>query len=364
MADSVKKIAKPTRRLFDPWNSSSTGHQRAENRLSGSTSWRDSRTRKLKEQFKDRTGNGGKRVADSVGAGSEGFGTDMRTENGGWERGASGLRSRGQESIRKSLKTHRRTEIISPASSGGHASKRRKIGLEPSRVENQSEQNDHTLEDPSTRLAIVPHSQEQRDRESSQQRIGQSKSSAIELTPNQHKLSQNTQLTSSASTVSTDVGFSPVTRASDLDPTLVSHTTLPTVDVFPATYHPPTKPIFAGLDFYINGSTYPIISDHKLKQLIGQHGGKISLGLARRTVTHVIIGELSKNGGAGGGLASSKIQKEATLSTKGENVKFVKAEWVVDSVKQSRRVAEGPYLAQGLGTGGAKQKSISVMMRR
>ena len=83
--------AKPTRTFFDPWNSSSTGHQRAENRLAGSTSWRSSRNLKLSEQFASGAG-GGRRVADTVGAGSEGFGEDGRLENGGWERGAKGLR--------------------------------------------------------------------------------------------------------------------------------------------------------------------------------------------------------------------------------------------------------------------------------
>ncbi len=52
------------------WNSSSTGHQRAENRLGGSTGWRQSRTSKLSHQFKS-GGTGGKRVSDQVGAGSD-----------------------------------------------------------------------------------------------------------------------------------------------------------------------------------------------------------------------------------------------------------------------------------------------------
>lgn len=94
--------AKPTRNIFDAWNSSSTGHQRAENRLSGSTSWRDSRSLKLGEQFSSGSG-GGKRVADTVGAGSEDFGKDGRLENGGWERGAKGLRKGGQMSLHEAF---------------------------------------------------------------------------------------------------------------------------------------------------------------------------------------------------------------------------------------------------------------------
>jgi hypothetical protein len=55
---------------FDAWNSSSTGHQRAENRLGGSIGWRQSRSSKLSYQFKS-GGTGGPRISDQVGAGSE-----------------------------------------------------------------------------------------------------------------------------------------------------------------------------------------------------------------------------------------------------------------------------------------------------
>lgn len=55
---------------FDAWNSSSTGHQRAENRLGGSIGWRESRAMKLSHQFKS-AGTGGKRISDLVGAGSK-----------------------------------------------------------------------------------------------------------------------------------------------------------------------------------------------------------------------------------------------------------------------------------------------------
>jgi hypothetical protein len=42
---------------------------------------------------------GGKRVADTVGAGSEDFARDGRKENGGWQKGAQGLRTNGQQSL-------------------------------------------------------------------------------------------------------------------------------------------------------------------------------------------------------------------------------------------------------------------------
>jgi hypothetical protein len=75
------RAAQPTREIFDPWNSSATGHQRAEDRLGGSTSWRESRSYKLGHQFRDASGEGGKRLSNLVGAGSG------RRENGDWDVG-------------------------------------------------------------------------------------------------------------------------------------------------------------------------------------------------------------------------------------------------------------------------------------
>ncbi|EFE38070.1 conserved hypothetical protein [Trichophyton verrucosum HKI 0517] len=104
------------------------------------------------------------------------------------------------------------------------------------------------------------------------------------------------------------------------------------------------KRIFANLTIYINGSTMPLISDHKLKNMLVDHGAKISIGLARRSVTHVILGypngagEVESGGagkdagnsqpGAGGGLAAGKMQQEISRVS-GMGVKFVGVEWRV-----------------------------------
>ena len=101
----------------------------------------------------------------------------------------------------------------------------------------------------------------------------------------------------------------------------------------------PTK-IFAGTSIYINGSTAPTISDHRLKHLLVSHGAALSLGLARKTVTHVIvgrpssptplattIGSMAGGAGAGGGLAAGKLQREIERS--GRQVKVVCVEWLV-----------------------------------
>ncbi|KAH6865234.1 hypothetical protein BKA58DRAFT_367365 [Alternaria rosae] len=233
--------APPRRTFFDPWNSSGTGHQRAENRLGGSTSWRASRSLKLGEQF--RAGRqGGKRVADTVGAGSEDFGKDGRKDNGSWEKGAKGLRTGGQKSLAE----------LWAASKAGSSRK-----------------------------------------------------------PSQEK----------------DIGIADVSKhAPDVGTDSDTH---PQSDVSSASSKLSEKQIFTGLCFYLNGSTAPLVSDHKLKQLCAAHGASHSISLGRRTVTHVILGRVNcigSGGGAGGGLAASKIQKEITR-TGGKTVKFINAEW-------------------------------------
>src|SRR5271156_3239297 len=50
----------------------------------------------------------------------------------------------------------------------------------------------------------------------------------------------------------------------------------------PRTPGPPSLPqIFSGLNIYLNGSTLPHISDHKLKHLLAQHGANISIAPGR-----------------------------------------------------------------------------------
>jgi hypothetical protein len=90
---------------------------------------------------------------------------------------------------------------------------------------------------------------------------------------------------------------------------------------------PTRRGIFDGLVIYINGSTYPLISDYKLKQILVDNGAKLSLHLARRQVTHVILGKPGTRGaGAGGGLAGSKLEREIKR-VGGCGVKYVSAEW-------------------------------------
>ena len=165
---------------------------------------------KLAHQFRAGAG-GGKRLHDTVGAGSKDFGKDGRKENGDWEKGAVGLRERGWQDVRSLL--------------GG------------------------------------------------------------------------------------DKKPLPAEKPEDDAGSLTE------------------KKIFRDLCIYINGSTAPMVSDHKLKQLLAQNGARISIALGRRSVTHVILGTPNgASGGAGGGLAAGKIQKEIRR-VGGCGVKYVGVEW-------------------------------------
>jgi hypothetical protein len=81
--------------------------------------------------------------------------------------------------------------------------------------------------------------------------------------------------------------------------------------------------IFDGLVVFVNGSTFPLVSDHKLKHLLTENGAQMSLHLGRRRVTHVILG---RSAAGGGGLAGGKLDKEIK-KVGGAGVKFVGVEW-------------------------------------
>lgn len=341
---TIQKAPKPTRYIFDPWNSASTGHQRAENRLAGSTSWRQSRTRKLGAQFADVSGAGGKRVADAVGAGREESECDRRAASGGWARGAQGLKRKGPRSV---------GGVSAPGPSDGdgrRAAKRRRVDAITERNMTSKYQQDHNDQKRHSQTTKHPPPPEPPQ-------------PSPTPSPTSHPSPTTQQTISSASTsVSLDTGFTnqPPTPTPTLPPSPTTRTTTTTT----TTTVPTPKPLFTNLTFYINGSTYPTISDHKLKQLIVQHDGALALTLARRQVTHVVVGALSKEGGgAGGGLAGGKIQREVMRrGGRGAGVRYVKAGWIVECVKRGRRVGEGPWCVpeMGMGTAGAGTGGRSV----
>lgn len=243
---SPRKSPPPTKaaepqlgRTFDPWNSSSTGHQRAENRLGVGTGWRESRNAKLQSQFRGGAG-GGARVSDTVGAGSQDWDPRLQAVV------PPELRARARTSVAEMLT--RRGSIRRSLSTTGTAS--------PSPV------------------PLVPGS-------------GKERADSEETRPAQ--------------------------RESQKKP----------VEPGPK---PPRK-IFEDVVVYVNGSTHPLISDHKLKQLLADHGASMSTHLGRKKVTHVILGRpTGGRSGAGGSLSSGKLQKEIR-KLRGAAVQFVGVEW-------------------------------------
>ena len=278
------KAAQPRRIIFDPWNTASKGHQHAENRLGGSTSWRDSRTVKLNAQFQHKTsdgdGGGGPRISDTVGAGSEDFGSNGRTDNG-WNDSVQGWR--GRQGI-----AGERWGDVGTMMSG----KRQKISKEQEQEQEEEEQGIPTSAQP-----LKPDEDNDED-----------------------AVDQN------------DKDTAPLKA--------------PTKITRPAQ-------IFQSLTILINGSTYPTISDHKLKSLLTSHGARLSISHARRQVTHVILGRANSAGnhqathkdmdkdmdkdkdkdkGAGGGLAGGKRQREILKKSTGglgKGVRYVTVDWYV-----------------------------------
>ncbi|RYP78437.1 hypothetical protein DL771_000622 [Monosporascus sp. 5C6A] len=238
---------------FDPWNTSSTGHQRAENRLAASTGWRDSRNTKLMSQFQGGAG-GGRRVSDKVGAGSK-----------DWDPKAKVLippemRARARNSVADMLaKPGSMKRTTAPLTSTGSEapSKKARGGV----------------------LTVEEKPAAQRSAEDEQ-----------------HKAEKGRP-----------------------------------------------RRIFDGVVVYVNGSTHPLVSDHKLKHLLAEHGGRLSTHLGRRQVTHVILGRPTGRGdGAGGGLAGGKLQREIQ-KVGGCGVKFVGVEWVLESIKAGKRLVEAKF---------------------
>ncbi|KAI1176539.1 BRCA1 C terminus domain-containing protein [Nemania sp. FL0916] len=275
---TVPKAAQPVYgQAFDPWNSSSTGHQRAENRLGASTGWRESRNRKLTSQFAGGAG-GGKRVSDSVGEGSK-----------DWDKRIGGVVT---------------PEMRARAARGGSVldmlarpgSMKKSASLSASAVA--------AVAPATTASALAPDLVAERGRDEGNVSPGEETTAADDrLMAQQHR---------------------------DKDAVAKEQAK-----------QPPRRRIFDGVVVYVNGSTHPLISDHKLKHVLAEHGGSMSSHLGRRKVTHVILGRPAAGayGGGGGGLAGGKIQREISKLA-GSAVKYVGVEWVLESIKAGKRLPE------------------------
>ncbi|KAI9900393.1 hypothetical protein N3K66_004655 [Trichothecium roseum] len=288
---SLPAAAKPRfGAAFDPWNSSSSGHQRPENNPGGGTGWRTSRGLKLNAQLGTAAGGadkngvnnnaGGRRMSDTWGAGSEDWDGELGTIV------LRGLRARRGRTVADFLTKPGRmsqcTASSSPSAPAGSSSSSSK-GEETLMDENEGEEEE---EDEEGRKITAEHN----DLGTTQEETAAAKARAL----------------------------------------------------------------FDGVVVYVNGSTYPLVSDHRLKQLLVGNGAVLSLHLGRKRVTHVILGKptgssLSSgpgrpagDGGGGGGLAGGKMEKEIR-KVHGVGIKFVGVEWVLESLKAGKRLPEARF---------------------
>ncbi|KAI1327345.1 BRCA1 C terminus domain-containing protein [Xylariaceae sp. FL0255] len=260
---NIPKAAEPVHgQSFDPWNSSSTGHQRAENRLGASTGWRDSRSRKLMSQFTGGAG-GGPRVSDTVGPGAA-----------DWDPKAEAL-------VTRAARARAQTSVLDMLAKPGNITR--------------------PLQTPSAAVTIS------------------GSDSRVTAGEGQHLDDE-------------DDGDTEIVQSSHQQP-----------------QQPPPRKLFDGVVVYVNGSTFPLISDHKLKHVLADHGAQMSSHLGRRKVTHVILGRPAAGSssyrggsGSGGGLPSGKLQREIQ-KVSGAGVKYVSVEWVLESIKVGKRLPEARF---------------------
>ncbi|KAL7936582.1 hypothetical protein V8C35DRAFT_236785 [Trichoderma chlorosporum] len=260
-------------RPWDPWNSSATGHQRAETQPG--TGWRHSRARKLNSQFRAGDGSGGERLSDTWGAGAEAE-AEAEAEGSGARQG----RGRTKD-----------------ASSGGGRGGGGQGSCKSSVV------------DMLTRPGLMRETLESRQPNGSEARD--------RSLPGAHLIAEDALMDQR--------------RLEDEEKQSKSQAS--------------TRKLFDGVTVYVNGSTFPLVSDHRLKQLISENGGNMSLNLGRRKVTHVILGRpngSAEGKGNGGGLSASKLEKEIQ-KIRGCGVKFVSVEWVLQSLREGKRLPEARF---------------------
>lgn len=265
-------------RVFDPWNSASTGHQVADH--GGPQGWRESRTVKLNSQLGAGNG-GGKRVYDTVGAGS--LDSDARRKT----LIPKEVRTRAKNSVADMLRQQGSSNASSPSSAFTEAGK-----PAPGSGSVSAEKAENAI--------ILPESEREGP-------------AAYGRTAEEAREAPKTE----------DEGRDELKDSEEQQG---------------------RKKIFDGLVIYVNGSTHPLISDIKLKHVLAENGARMSIHLGRRQVTHVILGRpaAGPRWGAGGGLASGKLEKEIRR-VGGCSVKFVGVEWVLESIKAGKRLPEARF---------------------
>ncbi|PWY70409.1 hypothetical protein BO70DRAFT_137400 [Aspergillus heteromorphus CBS 117.55] len=357
----------PTNHLtFDVWNTSATGHQVADS--ARGSAWRDTRRQKLTRQFGSRDGDctsisvlGGNRTGTGIKSGGNGGEEGSRGE---WVFESPSLPSSSSSSSSSSfsLLSGRRPMMgIGNANANvgrddGQQRKQRDIRSMFGQVRKRE-----------TNEAFGSLGEEgkmgKRMRVESQAVAAAAASSGASCLP--------MSTIESPTSTSTATATAPVTSASIPTPAATSTSTSTST---PADSHPNPHPhptssispsssppqILTNLTIHINGQTTPHISDHKLKRLLVAHGASLAIALNRK-VTHLVVGQPNSGpgrGGAGGGLAAGKLQKEIQRAG-WKGIKLVRVQWVLDSIAAGKRLSEAKYAAHLV----PNQKSVFGLMK-
>ncbi|EPS29145.1 hypothetical protein PDE_04094 [Penicillium oxalicum 114-2] len=333
-----RSLSPKNHRVFDPWNSASSGHQRADSGYLGTTRWRDTRIAKLKQQF-----GGEECTHEKLGVlGDADFAQDGCDGGGDWRVGgndetmsmvvdAAGKEGRGKwEWI--SDEEAKRLELgvrdIRCFMGVGKRKSGEQLGEKKRKKPRMFDDVESVVIDRPAEISVSTTTA----------------SPALPPPPPDHESKSH---------------IKPQNLLTNLSNPLFS-TSIPSSIRANDKTHPPSSKIFHGTTIYINGSTLPQISDHKLKSLLAENGATVAIAMARRSVSHIIIGQPGVAGqGCGGGLAARKLQGEIERGG-WKGVRIVGVDWVLESLKAGKRLAESKFAVMSIAPKG--QRSVSVML--
>ncbi|KAK2750716.1 hypothetical protein FQN57_002789 [Myotisia sp. PD_48] len=305
---------------FDPWNSTSTGHQVADSRSSKTTNWRQTRNNTLNTQYAGNSQAGNQPGRRGI---SQKPSEPQNTKNGDIRSFLGGVNKRRRvdeagrydywnktSTSKPTQKTSRPPPLFVPyaAANDLYTEDSVEVADDPSILDISETGGaicfSHTKENNRKTDLDKKRKYDDEEREAL---------AYIQHQANRNSISYTYKHESDTSTVPIEAGV--VGIQGHVEPL-------------------ENKQIFANVTVYINGSTSPLISDYQLKSLLVKHGAKLSMELGRRNVTHVILGRPNTKSqdsnlqgkGVGGGLAGRKLQYEIQR-TRGKPLQFVDVEW-------------------------------------
>lgn len=303
-----QRLAQPRRNTFDPWNTSSTGHQTAGNRLTSSTAWKRLRAAKLNAQLYVRTPSSTTRFSQTSVTGvqlRDEPSTEPKDAGEGDYECAYGIEKNRYDHTNVSTEPHQ----ISDTTSIDRNSRHKHGGCENS-VTGLPEDFGRNLH--RRRLRYFEPS----NRTSSPFNLPTASRETIETSELLKPAQAETACSSSSPSKNCGINAKEQSK-SEYDRQSMVHS---------RTMHPVR--IFEHCVFYINCCTAPLVSDHRLRQLIAQHGGEISTTMSKRSVTHVVVSKNQDKKSGKATLAGKKANLEIR-KTRGKGIKYIDVNWWV-----------------------------------